>query len=395
MTKSNGLRWVVGAGFAFSVGACAASGNGSGTQQVLPPGQVQGAAGQASGAAGFGASGTTGAAAGSFAGTAGAGAIAGTGAAGMAGATAVAGSGGSAAAGAGGAAGATPTGSTSDPSGCPAAPAGSSAPAIAALAAINALRVPAGSGCTGMVLTLNMSALNHCNYYAGNKATAMCVTDPHGEVMTCMGFTGAGPGARMTAAGYTGRGGGSEVMAFSNNPQSAVAQWINSVWHRIPLLDPWTTELGYGNATGCDVIDLGTGSTGAPTDTVVVYPYDGQTGLPTSFDGSHEGPMPPAPSTGWPSSTPINVYARALVVTEHVLMKDGDTTPLDHMWIDSTTTTVDAGVRGFLRNTAFMYGNAPLAANTKYRVKITGTHTGGALNLEWTFTTGAGGRFGP
>jgi hypothetical protein len=51
-------------------------------------------------------------------------------------------------------------------------------------------------------------------------------------------------------------------------------------------------------------------------------------------------------------------------------------------------------VKGFLKNTAFMYANAPFAANTKYRVKVSGMHTGGAINLEWTFTTGAASRFG-
>jgi len=35
----------------------------------------------------------------------------------------------------------------------------------------------------------------------------------------------------------------------------------------------------------------------------------------------------------------------------------------------------------------------PFTPNTKYRVKVTGTRTGGALNLEWTFTTGATNRF--
>ena len=42
----------------------------------------------------------------------------------------------------------------------------------------------------------------------------------------------------------------------------------------------------------------------------------------------------------------------------------------------------------FFKNTAVLYG-APFAANTKYRVRITGTHTGGALAKEWTFTVGA------
>lgn len=274
---------------------------------------------------------------------------------------------------------------------CPAAPAGAPDPAIAALAAVNALRVPVGSGCINEVLTLNTSALNHCGYYAMYTMGDACIADAHTEVSTCMGFYGASPFDRMMKAGY--QGGNSEVMAFVDNPMSAIATWVNSVWHRTPILDPWTADMGYGNATRCDTIDFGRGKPTAPNDTVVVYPYNGQTGVPTSFDGSREGPMPPAPATGWPSSSPVNVYAKGIKVTEHILMLDADPTPIDHVWLDAAS--LPASMQGYLPNTAFLYGNKPFAANTKYRVKIVGMRTGGTLNLEWTFTTGAASRFGP
>ena len=43
----------------------------------------------------------------------------------------------------------------------------------------------------------------------------------------------------------------------------------------------------------------------------------------------------------------------------------------------------------YLRTSVFMYAHAPFAANTKYRVKMKGTSQAGALDKEWTFTTGA------
>jgi hypothetical protein len=265
---------------------------------------------------------------------------------------------------------------------CPPAPDGVSPAAAMALEIVNAARRPAGSVCATMIPEINLSAQNHCDYYAAN--TGMCTADPHGEVEGCTGFTGASPGARMMAAGYTGRG-ASEVMAFTNNPASAIAMWINSVWHRMPVLDPWTTHLGYGAAERCDTIDFGRG-TPAPADTVVIWPYDGQTGLPTNFDGSREGPEPPAPPTGWPSATPITLFAQELTVTEHVLTRDGDSAPIDHVWLTSADSN-------FLRSAVMMYANAPFQAMTTYRVKITGTYVGGALSREWTFTTGQMNRF--
>lgn len=276
-----------------------------------------------------------------------------------------------------------------DPTMCPAAPMGASDAAIAALAAVNSFRVPAGSGCIHDVLALNMSAGNHCSYYAMNQGNQMCIADPHGEVMGCAGYVG-NLGARIKAAGYTGFG-SSEVMAFVNNPMSSVAQWVNTVWHRGPILDPWTADMGYGNATMCDTIDFGRGTPTAGNDTVVVYPYNGQTNVPTTFDGSHEGPMPPAPSTGWPSSSPVNMYAKGIKITEHTITLDGDATPIDHVWLDPTT---DTSMANYLTNVVYLYANKPFTANTKYHVKFVGTRTGGTINVEWTFTTGAASRWG-
>lgn len=262
---------------------------------------------------------------------------------------------------------------------CPMPPASASMEAIAALNAVNTLRLASGSGCATMAEALNTSAQKHCEYYAANASDDMCVADPHSEVMSCMSFYGASPGDRMKKAGYT--YGASEVMAFQDDAAAAVAQWINSVWHRIPLLDPWTTELGYGHATMCDTIDLGRG-TPMPDDTVVVYPYNGQTDVPTEFNGMYEGPMPPAPPTGWPSAAPVNVYAKNMMITDHVLTLDGDTTPIEHVWLTATDSN-------FLRNGVMMYANKPFTAMTKYRVRVKGSYVGGPLDLEWTFTTGA------
>jgi uncharacterized protein YkwD len=377
MRATRWRTWV--AGCALLAAACAASDDGGGQRVGAPIGSAGMAAANA-GASGGG--GLPAAAGGSGGGGSVAVPMAGVGAAGMGGTGGMAGAGGMAGmvatpmAGSGGAA--APAGS------CPPAPDGVSPAAAEALEIVNAARLPAGAGCATMIPEINEAAQNHCDYYAANAGNDMCTANPHNEVMSCTGFTGEGPGDRVQAAGYTGRG-SSEVMAFANDPARAIGQWINSVWHRIPILDPWTTHLGYGGADNCDTIDFGRG-TPAPDDTVVLWPYEGQTGLPTTFDGSHEGPEPPEPPTGWPSATPITVYAQDLTVTEHVLTVDGDSAPIDHVWLTSADSN-------FLRSSIMMYANAPFTPNTTYRVKITGTYVGGALMREWTFTTGMGNRF--
>jgi hypothetical protein len=266
------------------------------------------------------------------------------------------------------------------PAECPAPPAGAPADAVTALNAENAARVAMGVPCASLVLTLCTSALNHCNYYTTNQGSATCqAASAHSEISGCPQFTGADPGARIKAAGYSGNG-WSECMAFLGNPAGAVKTFIDSVYHRTPVLSPWYRDMGYGGGTGCDTIDFGPGTSTAKTVTAV-YPYDGQSGVPVSFNGAQEGPTPPVPSTGWPSGYPITLYGQGITVSSHQIAVDGTTTPLAHQWLDGDSS---------LGSTAkVLYTDAPLTANTTYRVTIAGTTSSGSVSFDWTFTTGA------
>ena len=276
---------------------------------------------------------------------------------------------------------------------CPAPPSGAPSDAVQAWTVLNQTRSAAGSGCMNLVTALDKSAQAHCNYEAANSSNSSCTADPHGEVKSCMGFTGVDVQSREFAAGYPQALAYTEVLtSFGNNPTAAVPSWIDTVFHRIPLLDPWTVDMGYGGATGCDVIDIGRGMSTMTANAVVVYPYDGQTNVPPAFSGA-EGPAPPAPPNGFPSSYPISIYAQNLSVTEHTITKDGDSTPIAHLWLDANSSLIMPGYQGYFINTAFLYG-APFDLNTKYHMKIVGMRTGGALNVEWTFTTGATRPFG-
>lgn len=271
---------------------------------------------------------------------------------------------------------------------CPAPPPDAPADAAEALNATNELRLKTGAGCMQLQPTLNQSATNHCHYNALNQ-DPMCMPGGHSEVMSCAGFTGADVVTRVKAAGYPGPGYGvTEVLTQGGTPTQAVMGWINTLWHRIPMLDPWTTDMGWGAATGCAIIDFGPGTLPAAKSLITVYPYDGQTDVVTSFNGL-ESPQPPKPESGWPSSSFVSVYAQALAVDEHVLTKDGDPAPIEHIWIDKNSSEVSAGYRGYLAITAFMYTKKPFDPETRYHAKVTGSHTGGRFSVEWSFTTGA------
>ena len=292
-------------------------------------------------------------------------------------------------------AGAAGTGAAMPPASvtCADPPAGTPDSAARALSIVNQLRVAAGAGCMSSVPTLVASARAHCDYVTVHRDDPSCYSGGHGEIASCSGFTGESVQSREIAAGYPQALAYTEVFtSYGDDPELAVPSWIDTVFHRIPLLDPWTVDMGYGGSPDCDVIDLGRGMSTAASDTIVLYPYDGQTDVPPAWSGL-EAPAPPAPAGGWPSSYPISLYAQALSVTEHVLTKDGDATPIEHVWLDAKSPEVSAGLKGYFKNTAFLYG-AAFELSTTYRVKIVGSHTGGALNVEWTFTTGSKRPFG-
>jgi hypothetical protein len=102
-----------------------------------------------------------------------------------------------------------------------------------------------------LIATLDTSAQAYCTYEATNAANASCVAQAHTEVTGCAGFTGADVQTREVAAGYPQSLAYTEVAtSYGNNPTAAVPGWIDTVFHRIPLLDPWTVDMGYADRHG-------------------------------------------------------------------------------------------------------------------------------------------------
>jgi hypothetical protein len=232
--------------------------------------------------------------------------------------------------------------------------------------------------CTNFAPAIAAAAAAHCAYYVANHGS--CVANAHREVAGCSKFRGERFGDRLKLASYTGDA-AYETMTYVGAGARAVDLWVDSVWHRIPILSPWVADAGYGGAEACDTMDFGWAAPPAK-QAPVVYPFDHQSKVPTEFDGRTESPALPVPPRGWPSGYPIMVYAADLEVTSHKLFDD-QMRAVPHVWIAPGD---DAGA-GILRNELVMYAHAPLAKATTYRVVIEGKRDGQQVLLDWTFTT--------
>jgi hypothetical protein len=268
----------------------------------------------------------------------------------------------------------------SSPSGCPPGPPGIAEEAVEAIEAVNRIRRPAGLDCIEQVPEVVLAAERHCQYFVANGGH--CVGRPHREASNCKNFTAEAFSERMHRAGYTGFP-RFEVMAYVGDGQTSVQMWLDSVWHRIPILSPQVNQAGYGTAGRCDTIDFGARPGSSLVRTNVIYPRDGQIAVPLSFNGREFPEPPPPPGPGWPSGYPVTLIAAGLQVSNHHIAVAGTDQPLDHIFLAPG----DPGTEALLVDEFLLYTFRPFTARTRYQVVIAGTQEGAPVRFEWTFTT--------
>jgi uncharacterized protein YkwD len=280
-------------------------------------------------------------------------------------------------------------------------PDGATEAQVQALAAVNAYRAASGLAPVDEISTLNAAAQAHADCIVGNcVAYGSSGTSPHDENPAWPGFTGEDSLDRITVAGYRLNGGVGEVIAFEGTPDAAVTGWIDTLYHRIPLLDPNARQLGFGtaslpddqacaypyrNADVMEVVSVYPGFEGT-----ALYPPDGARLIPTSFWG-REVPQPPRPPAGWPSGSVVTVHFgtdKPFRVTGHCIVANGD--DLQH-YIMAATEDREAGVAAdpYLHDhrVLALYTLSRLAAGTDHTVVLDLERDGAPLHLEWSFRT--------
>lgn len=259
-----------------------------------------------------------------------------------------------------------------------------------ALSELNDLRAQLGAGPVLGDIAIAQAAQAHAAFYVQHIASYQSSgLSPHAEDASFGdGFTGANHGQRMKAAGFDGQP-GAEVMAFSGSVSGAIAGWLATLYHRIPLISPRSSHMGFGIAANgkarTEVMDFAVRGALAD-DPIVVYPWPGQSGLPRSWNGG-ESPQPPKPPKGYPSGPMITAtlpWAAAFGAGHKLLDPKGTEVP--HMWV---TAENDATMKSMAGSSAAMYAHGPLQAETTYTVVMPLTRNNEPHELRWRFTTGA------
>jgi len=250
-----------------------------------------------------------------------------------------------------------------------------------ALQRANAYRLPLGLPPLSESAPLAQAALAHAYFWFFNFGqAALADVKIHDEDPTLPGAFGKDSLARARHFGYTGQR-SAEVISHVYQPSAAVDHWVDAVFHRYPLSDPETTTAGYGEAQvgalSIQVFDLGQDT--ASNHQPVVYPVDGQVGVPAAFLGSE---IPdPAPNARYPSGYPITIQvgsASILKITAAELVGP-DGKDLDGYVVDPSGGVLAA-------NQWALLPREPLLGGGKYTILLRGTIDDQAFEKHWAFT---------
>lgn len=236
---------------------------------------------------------------------------------------------------------------------------------------------------------LDYAASGHANFVILNPDPYTNGLSMHDEVAGLPGFVAEKYWDRVASMNCDEVSLG-EVISQQASPFAGVVQWIESVYHRLPLLSASAGMAGYGHAVGgvdhVAVMEI-TQRPGSPVAGAVAWPFHGADDVPVSWDGK-EVPQPPAPSSGFPSGPVFTLSfpsSAAPIVTSHALLDEAGFA-IAHQLL---TPGNDPYLKGL--SVLALYADAPLATRTVHTVQLKGWV--GDQPFEWTSvfrTAGAG-----
>jgi len=164
----------------------------------------------------------------------------------------------------------------------------------------------------------------------------------------------------------------------------AVADWMDSVYHRFPIVRPELRSIGYADCSigPLPMEDMEFGLSGAPaagTAPPVLVPADGQNGVPTTFlDNELPDPLP----KGTPRNAGFPVTA---TFPEAASVRLTGFSLRDPSGAEVAAYTLSPGSAN--ENSASLLAHGPLRPATAYTAHLTATVDGRAYERTWTFTT--------
>lgn len=251
---------------------------------------------------------------------------------------------------------------------------------------LNQVRTQLGLPPARLVPALNLAAQSHAEYIQRNPGSG------HSQTPGTAGFIGTDPSDRVSYFGYGGVA--SENIWGGADAGRMVDATLNSVYHRIPVVQYDATEIGFGtNTEPWNVMKAGFKSRPQPPASryIYTYPSDGQTGVAEVRWDINEGPNP-LPDKPRPFGTLISLHIKQPANAP----QGTDTTPVTgslqadggaNVPVYILTPQNDAN-RHLSAGNYFIVPQAPLAFGTTYTAKLSGADQNmNPFTKEWKFST--------
>ena len=204
----------------------------------------------------------------------------------------------------------------------------------------------------------------------------------HKEVVGSPGFSGFSMRDRATTFGYP-QAPMAEDITHRGSPAGAISDWVDSVYHRFPIMRPDLEAIGFGAAFGgglpIEVMDMGYRNELGDPNQQVVFPAAGQSGVPTVFLGN-ELPDPVPPGGKYPTGYPITINYNP----------DSIVRVLESSLTDATGAAVDAYTippSSAVENVYTILPKQPLKAGITYHVHVAASIDGSRVIRDWSFST--------
>jgi hypothetical protein len=253
---------------------------------------------------------------------------------------------------------------------------------IGGLARINEARAAIGVPPLKRHPALDQAASAHANYYKANFGDpSLAGMGLHYEEQGKPGFTGRSFSDRAKAAGYSGSI--NENIGLSGSLLATVDWSLDTINHRLTLIDPRYTDVGFGvvneGKIKIEVIDLGTVQWRSTIEPHwEPWPPPDATNIGLRFDGEGNNPIA---GLSFPTGYPITLKYNgpgAVVFTGAKLWSPGQA---------EVPIIAQAGTGFITRNTYMVLARSPLQQGTTYTIAIDGTLDGNAFTRTWSFTT--------
>src|SRR5215472_4259114 len=266
----------------------------------------------------------------------------------------------------------------------PQRPADLAADRKAALDSLNSLRSSLALPSVPEDPALAEAAQAHAYFFLFNAGQQQLTgTGIHTEDPSLPGFIGAQPLDRDRHFGY----GGARVdegITRVLTPSSSIADLVDSVFHRYPLIDGETAVAGYGEARigvlSIGVLEIGLKQPGSADP--IVYPSSDQTNVPAAFiDNEVPDPLPQGATkpAGYPVTLQLGGAQKLTITTGRLLGPDGQEVP-------GYTLNPGNQVTGAQWS---LIPHSPLKPGAKYTAEVVGTADGQAFTKRWSFTVAA------